>query len=332
MKTSLPSLRAAVAAVSFTFACAAAQAQSADAASYPTRPIRMVMPFAAGSGFDSIVRITCQKMGELLGQSVVVDNQGGAGGMIASAAVARAVPDGYTLIFHSVSTAAVLPAVYTNLKYDARSFVPVSLVSDYPLVMAVPPDVPAKNVAEFTALLKAKPNAYSYASSGVGTGLHLAAELYKSSAGVEIEHVPYKGTGPAEIDLLAGRTQMMFAALPSFSPKIKAGTLRALAVTTTTRSPTLPDVPTMIESGLAGFNVPFWNGIYAPPGTPKAIVDKLSAAAAKAMRDPATIAKLRELGANPIGSTPEELDKFWKEQLGLYQQIAQRANLRLTAQ
>lgn len=304
------------------------QAQGA----YPNKPIRMVMPFAAGSGFDSIVRITSQKMSEELGQQVIVDNQGGAGGTIASSAVSRAAPDGYTLIFHSVSTAAVLPAAYKDLKYDTRAFVPVSLVSDYPLVMAVHPDVPAKTVAEFTALLKARPDAYSYASSGIGTGLHLAAELYKISAGVEIQHIPYKGTGPAETDLLAGRTQMMFAAVPSFVPKIRAGTLRALAVTTTTRTPALPGVPTMIESGLAGYNVPFWNGIYAPPGTPKAIVDRIAATAAKAMRDPATQAKLRELGANPIGSTPEELDKFWKEQLALYEQIAQKANVKLTLQ
>lgn len=309
-------------------AAAGVQAQGA----YPNKPIRMVMPFAAGSGFDAIVRITSQKMSEELGQQVVVDNQGGAGGMIASAAVSRAAPDGYTLIFHSVSTAAVLPAAYKDLKYDTRAFVPVSLVSDYPLVMAVHPDVPAKTVAEFTTLLKAKPEAYSYASSGIGTGLHLAAELYKTGAGVEIQHVPYKGTGPAENDLIAGRTHMMFAAVPSFVPKIRAGQLRALAVTTTTRTPALPGVPTMIESGLAGYNVPFWNGIYAPPGTPKAIVDRISAAAAKAMRDPATMAKLRELGANPIGSTPEELDKFWKEQLTLYEQVAQKANVKLSAQ
>lgn len=309
-------------------AAAGVQAQGA----YPNKPIRMVMPFAAGSGFDAIVRITSQKMSEELGQQVVVDNQGGAGGMIASAAVSRAAPDGYTLIFHSVSTAAVLPAAYKGLKYDTRAFVPVSLVSDYPLVMAVHPDVPAKTVAEFTTLLKAKPEAYSYASSGIGTGLHLAAELYKTGAGVEIQHVPYKGTGPAENDLIAGRTHMMFAAVPSFVPKIRAGQLRALAVTTTTRTPALPGVPTMIESGLAGYNVPFWNGIYAPPGTPKAIVDRISAAAAKAMRDPATMAKLRELGANPIGSTPEELDKFWKEQLTLYEQVAQKANVKLSAQ
>ena len=309
-------------------AAAGVQAQGA----YPNKPIRMVMPFAAGSGFDAIVRITSQKMSEELGQQVVVDNQGGAGGMIASAAVSRAAPDGYTLIFHSVSTAAVLPAAYKDLKYDTRAFVPVSLVSDYPLVMAVHPDVPAKTVGEFTALLRARPEAYSYASSGIGTGLHLAAELYKAGAGVEIQHVPYKGTGPAEHDLIAGRTHMMFAAVPSFVPKIRSGQLRALAVTTTTRTPALPGVPTMIESGLAGYNVPFWNGIYAPPGTPKAIVDKVSAAAAKAMRDPATIARLRELGANPIGSTPEELDKFWKEQLALYEQVAQKANVKLSAQ
>jgi tripartite-type tricarboxylate transporter receptor subunit TctC len=304
----------------------AATAQSG----YPSKPIRMVMPFAAGSGFDAIVRITCQKMSEELGQQIVVDNIGGAGGMIASALVAKAPPDGYTLIFHSVSTAAVLPAAYSNLRYDTRSFVPVSLVSDYPLVMAVHPDLPAKTVPELTALLKSRPEAYSYASSGIGTGLHLAAELYKMNAGVDIQHVPYKGTGPAEVDLIAGRTHMMFAAVPSLVSKIRNGSLRALAVTTTTRSPALPGVPTMIESGLAGYNVPFWNGIYAPPGTPKAVVDRISAAAAKAMRDPATIARLRELGANPIGSTPDELDRFWNEQLGLYTKIAERANVKLT--
>ena len=323
-------LRALVAAALVaTTGTVSAQATNA-AAGYPSRPIRMVMPFAAGSGFDAIVRITCQKMGEELGQQIIVDNQGGAGGMIASAAVARAAPDGYTLIFHSVSTAAVLPAAYGNLKYDTKSFVPVSLVSDYPLVMAVNPEVPAKSVAELTALLKAKPDGYSYASSGVGTGLHLAAELYKMTAGVEMQHIPYKGTGPAEVDLLAGRTQMMFAAVPSLVPKIRAGSLRALAVTTTARSPALPDVPTMIESGVPGYNVPFWNGIYAPPGTPSAIVEKVSAAAAKAMRDPATMAKLRELGANPIGSTPAELDKFWQEQLALYTKIAAMAKVQLT--
>ncbi len=315
-------------AAAWLLAAGSALAQGA----YPSKPIRMVMPFAAGSGFDAIVRITAQKMSEDLGQQVVVDNQGGAGGSIASAAVARAAPDGYTFIFHSVSTAAVLPAAYKDLKYDTRAFVPVSLVSDYPLVMAVHPDVAAKTVGEFTALLKANPATYSYASSGVGTGLHLAAELYKSLAGVEIQHIPYKGTGPAETDLLAGRTQMMFAAVPSFVPKIRAGLLRPLAVTTTTRTPALPGVPTMVESGLAGYNVPFWNGIFAPPGTPKTIVDRIAASAAKAMRDPATQAKLRELGANPIGSTPEDLDRFWKEQLVLYEQIAQKANVKLTLQ
>lgn len=318
-------IRGCIVAAILPFAAASALAQG-----FPNKPIRMVMPFAAGSGFDTIVRITALKMSEELGQQVVVDNQGGAGGIIASQLVSRAAPDGYTLIFHSVSTAAVLPAAYSNLRYDTRAFVPVSLVSDYPLVMTVHPTVPAKTVSELSALLKAKPDGYSYGSSGVGTGLHLAAELYKMSAGVEIQHIPYKGTAPAEQDLLAGRTQMMFAAVPSSVAKIKDGRLRALAVTTTTRSPALPDVPTMIESGLAGYNVPFWNGIYAPPGTPKAIVDRISQAAANAMRDPATAAKLRELGANPIGSTPAELDKFWQEQLVLYARITDKANIKLT--
>ncbi len=300
---------------------------------YPSKPIKMVMPFAPGSGFDAIVRFTAQKLSEELGQPVVVENMPGAGGIVASQAVARAAPDGYTLIFHSVSSAVVIAKAYTNLRYDAvNGFAPISLISQYPLAMVVNPQVPAANVKEFIALLKANPDKYSYGSSGVGTGIHLAGELFKMQAGVDIQHIPYKGTGAASADLLANRIQMMFEAVPSSVGRVSTGQVRALAVTTTRRSPALPDVPTLIESGLTEFNIPFWNGIFAPAGTPKPIVDKLAAACAKVVRDPATIARFKELGAEGVGSTPEELNRFWKDQLELYGRIIAKSGVKLEMQ
>jgi tripartite-type tricarboxylate transporter receptor subunit TctC len=296
---------------------------------YPTKAIKMIMPFAAGSGFDAIVRFTSQKLGEELGQPVVVENQAGAGGIVASMAVSRAAPDGYTLIFHSVSSAVVIAKAYTNLKYDPAAFVPVSLISEYPLAMVVNPQVPATTLAEFIALLKANPGKYSYGSSGVGTGIHLAGELFKMQAGVDMLHVPYKGTGAAVSDLLANRIQMMFEAVPSAVGKVSTGQVRALAVSTTKRSAAFPNVPTMVEGGLKEFDIPFWNGIFAPPGTPKAIVDRLAAACAKVVRDPATVARYKELGADGVGSSPEELDRFWKSQLALYGKIVASSGVKL---
>jgi tripartite-type tricarboxylate transporter receptor subunit TctC len=300
---------------------------------YPTKPIKMLMPFAAGSGFDGIVRWTSQKLGDLLGQPVIVENLPGAGGIIASSAAARAAPDGYTLIFQSLSTAVVLAKAYAKLPYDpVGAFAPISLISQYPLAMVVHPSVPAKDVKEFIALLKANPNKYSYGSSGVGTGQHLAVELFKMLSGTEILHVPYKGTAPAATDLIAGRIHLMMEALPSTVPRLASGQVRLLAVTTTKRSPLLPDVPTLAESGLPEFDIPFWNGIYAPAGTPQAIIDKLAAACAKAVRDPATVARFKDLGAEGIGSTPEEFDRFWKAQLELYGKIVAKSGVKLEVQ
>lgn len=300
---------------------------------YPNKPVKVIVPFSAGSGFDTIARFTVQKLSENLGQSVFVENQGGAGGVIGSQIVARAPKDGYTLIFHSVSSAAANAQIYKNLGYDpVKDFQPISLISEYPLVMIVNPDVPAKTLPEFIALLKGAPGVHNYGSSGIGSGIHLAGELFRSLAQVEIEHIPYKGTAPAMADLLAGRIQMSLAAVPSAVDLINAGRLRALAVTTTKRSAALPDVPTMVESGLAGYDVPYWNGIYAPAGTSRPIIDRLAQASIKAVRDPATIQRFKELGADPVGSTPEELDRFWKEQLDLYGRIAKTANIQLNLQ
>lgn len=297
---------------------------------WPTRSIRMLMPFAAGSGFDGIVRWTSQRLTEELGQSVVVENMPGASGVIASAAAARAAPDGYTLIFQSLSSAVVIAKAYAKLPYDpVNGLVAVSLISQYPLVLIVHPSVPAKDIRDFIALLKANPNKYSYGSSGVGSGQHLAVELFKMLSGTEILHVPYKGTAPAATDLIAGRIHMMIEAMPSTIPRLGPGQVRALAITTSKRSPALPDLPTLAEAGLAGYEIPFWNGIYAPAGTPREIIDKLAAACAKVVRDPATVARFKDLGVEGIGSSPQEFDRFWKEQLALYGRIVATSGVKL---
>jgi len=302
-----------------------------DADSFPRQPIKLVVPFSAGGGIDMMARIAAEKMSVALGQNVVVQNQGGGGGVVASRSVVQAAPDGYTLIFHSVSSAVVNATVRKDLGYDpVKDFVPVSLVSQFPLVMIVNPDVPAKTVPEFIELLKKNPDTYSYGSSGIGSGIHLAGELFRKLAGVDIQHIPYKGTSSALTDVLAGRVAMLIDGVPPQVANIKSGQVRALAVTTTTRSEVLPDVPTMIESGLEGYDIPFWVAIYAPAGTPKPIVDKLSKAVNFAMHDPKSIERLKAVGAVGVGSTPEELDVFWKKQLQMYSDIVESSNIELS--
>lgn len=306
-----------------------ARAQDA-AASYPNRPIRLLVPFSAGGGIDLMARITSEKLSQVLGQPVVVENQGGGGGVVASRVVAKSPADGYTLVFHSVSSAVVNAQVYKDLGYDPTgAFAPVSLVAQFPLVMIVNKDVPAQNLKEFIALLKANPTKYSYGSSGVGSAIQFASELFRSMAGVQMQHVPYKGTSAALTDLLGGRIAMLIDGVPPQVENIKSGRVRALGVTTLQRSPALPQVPTLAEAGVPGYNIPFWVGIYAPSATPKPIVDKLSAAVAKAVHDPAAAARFKDTGAEPVGSTPQELDKFWKSQMQLYADIARDAHIKL---
>jgi len=301
--------------------------------SWPTRPIRMLMPFAAGSGFDTIVRFTCAKIGEDLGQPIIVENMPGAGGIIATQTAARATPDGYTMIFQSLSTAVVLAAAYPKLPYDPiGDFRGIVGVSQYPLIMITHPDVPAKNLKEFIALLKANPAKYSYGSSGIGTGQHLAVELFKMMAGVEMVHVPYKGSAPAATDLIANRIQLLIEAVPSSIPRIAAGQIRPLAVTTLKRTPALPDVPTADEAGVPGYELPFWNGIYTPAATPRPIIEKLAASATKILRQPATIQKFRELGAEDMNMTLEPFEKYWKEQIALYRKIVATSGVKLEMQ
>jgi tripartite-type tricarboxylate transporter receptor subunit TctC len=262
---------------------------------------------------------------------VVVENQGGGGGSIGVNQVVKAAPDGYTLLYHSV-TGIVNAAVAKDLPFDyLRDLVPVALVTRFAAVMVINPTVEAKNLKEFIALAKANPGKFSYGSSGAGTGIHLASELFKLRAGVDIVHVPYRGNAGVMPDLLAGRIQMLIDGVPPQVKNIEAGSVRALGVLSRTRTPALPDVPTMIEQGL-DYEVPYWTAVYAPAATPKPIVEKLSAEIAKAMKDGDLIAKLRNAGTEAVGSTPAEMDAFNRQQFQLYRQIVQDPNLKLGLQ
>ena len=312
--------------------CAAALPAAAQG-DYPAKPVHLVVPLAVGGGVDLMARITAQRLAEQFGRQVLVENQGGAGGTIAAAAVARAASDGYTLLFQSMSSAVVNAVVYSNLKYDTvNDFAPVTLVARFPLVAVVNPEIPAKDMREFVALLKANPGKYSYGSSGIGTIVHLAGELFKTIAQVDMVHVPYRGNSAVMADLFAGRVAMAIDGVPPQVSNIAAGKVRALAVTTTTRSPVLPNVPTMVESGLAGYDIPFWTAIFAPAKTPKAIIDRLASETAKAMRNPDSVQRLKDLGAEGVGSTPEELDRFWRQQLALYCKIVKDSGVKLELQ
>jgi tripartite-type tricarboxylate transporter receptor subunit TctC len=276
--------------------------------SYPSRPVTLVVPFAAGGSTDLIARIIAEKMTEDLGQTVIVENKAGAGGNIGAAAVATSDPDGYTILMGTIATHALNPAIMKDMPYDpVKDFAPISLLVLVPNVLEVNPALPVKSVQELIALLKSKPGEYSYASSGIGTPLHLSGELFKSLAGVDMVHIPYRGAGPALNDVVAGQVPIMFDNLPSSTQFIKAGTLRALAVTTKTRSASFPDLPTMEEAGVPGYETYTWNALFAPAGTPQAVVDRLNASAVKAVKDPALQPRLADLSATVVGSTADEL-------------------------
>ena len=289
---------------------------------YPSRPIKVVVPFAAGGGIDITARMATEKMSEVLGQQIVVQNQGGASGSIATSAVIKSDADGYTLLYHS-TTGTVHSAITEKLPYDwLQDLVPVSIITRFAPVMIISPTLPVKDMKEFIALLKANPGKYSFASSGAGSAVHLAAEFFKEKAGVNMVHVPYRGTVSGMPDLLAGRIAMMVDGVPPQAKNIQNGVVKAVAVTTGTRSPAIPDIPTMKEVGL-DFEVPFWTALYAPKNTPKAIVDKLAAAARKAMSDPAVVKRLSDIGTESVGSTAGELDALNQEQFKLYRTIVQ---------
>jgi len=274
---------------------------------YPVRPVTLVVPFPPGGGTDTGARIVAQKLGAKWGQTVIVENKGGAAGMIGADMVAKAKADGYTLLMGNIGTQAINPSLYPKMPYDAATaFVPITLVAELPLAMMVNPAVPAKTAREFIALAKSEPGKLSYSSSGAGGAPHLAAEMFKEATGTFIVHVPYRGGGPAIGDLLAGHVQLSFMTVLEASGHIKAGKLRALAVTGSKRVPALPDVPTLAEATLPGFNSISWIGILAPAGTPKEIVDKVSSDVREVLASDEVKLKLIELGAVPAGTTPAQ--------------------------
>ncbi len=293
-------------------ACAAAQAQS----QYPSRPIRMIVGFAAGGISDVLGRAVAAKMSTTIGQPVLVENKPGAGTTIAGDTVAKAAPDGYTIWLQDITTHAINATLYTKLPYDSiRDFTTVGLVASTPLMLVVHPSTPAKDVKELIALLQSAPGKYSYGSSGAGTIVHLASELFNSAEKLQVLHVPYKGSNPATQAILAGEVTYVFSTMPPAVTNAKAGKLRALAVTTPKRVSAAPDVPTMIEAGVPGFEVVLYSGVLGPKGMEPAVVRKLNAEFAKVVASEEIKAVFQKLGADAISSTPEEFHRMLEREI-----------------
>jgi tripartite-type tricarboxylate transporter receptor subunit TctC len=288
-------------------------AGGAQAHTYPSKPIRLVVPFPPGGTTDILARTVGQKMTEVWGQPVVIDNRPGAGGNIGSDQVAKAAPDGYTLLMGTISTHAINPSLYKKLPFDpVRDFAPVSRIGTLPNILIVHPSVPVTSVKELIELAKSKPGELNFASSGVGTSLHLSGELFNSMAGVKLVHVPYKGSSPALADLLGGQVKIMFDNLPSALPHVKAGKLKPLAVTSAKRATVLPEVPTVMESGLPGFEVTSWFAVFVPAKPPTEIVAKLNGEIVKILNSGDVKEKLAQIGVDPAPTTPEALAAFAK--------------------
>ena len=297
---------------------------------YPTKPIRLVVPFPPAGTTDILARAIAQRWTETLGQSVVVDNRPGAGGNIGADLVAKAAPDGYTLLMGTVGTHAINPSLYGKLPYDhVKDFTPVVLVAGVPNVLVVNPALPVQNVQELIAYAKANPAKLNFASSGSGTSIHLAGELFKVMTGVQMTHVPYKGSAPALQDLLGGQAQLMFDNLPSSLAPIRAGKLRALAVTSATRAPALSDVPTVAEAGVPGFEASSWFGVLAPAGTPAAIVTRLNAEAVKWLATPDAKEKMLANGANAVGGSPEDFAAFIQAETVKWAKVVKESGARV---
>jgi len=300
----------------------------AGAQDYPSRPVRIVVPFSAGGPNDIIARLVAHKLGEALGQQMVIDNRPGAGGNIGTDSVAKAPPDGYTLLSAGPGSLITNPLI-GKVPYDtARDFAPVSLMAGAPNVLVVHPSVPAKSVEELIALARAQPGRLNYASAGAGSNAHLAAALFAAMAGIELAHVPYRGTGPGLNDLAAGQVQLAIFGIPPVLPHVKRGALRALAVTGKRRSPELPEVPTVDEAGVPGYEVNPWYGLLAPAGTPAPIVVRLSAEVTRIVRATEMREKLAAQGAEAAGGTPEEFAAVIRADTALWTRVIREAGIK----
>lgn len=304
-------------------------AGAASAQEYPTRAVRLLVPFPPGGGSDTIARIVAQRFSELLGQQVVVDNRAGASGNIAGEMAAKAAPDGYTLLFGN-SSLAISPAVFSKLNYSpSRDLVAISLASQYPFVLVAHPALPVKTVKDLVALAKAKPGSLDYASSGAGTMSHMAMELLRLKTGVRITHLPYKGAAPQSVAVLTGEAQAAFVVLPVSVRHFKDGKLRGLGVAGPKRAEVAPDVPTMIEAGIAGHTAMQWNGLFAPAKTPQPVLDKLAKAWVSAVKSPEVSKRIIASGAEPGGNTATEFAAFVQEETEKWAQVAKASGTRL---
>jgi len=303
---------------------------SAAAQSYPSKPIRLIVPFAAGGGNDNIARLVGKRLTDRVGQPLVIDNRPGAGGVLGAELAAKAAPDGYTLFLGGVGSHAVNPNLIEKLPYDPiKDFAPVILLAQAPLILVVHPTVPARTFAEFVAYARNNPGKLNFASNGNGTSSQLAAVMFDSMAGAEMVHVPYKGLAPALTDLLSGQVQLMFSSVVAILPHIKSGKLRALAVTGAGRLPSLPEVPTIAESGFPGYEASSWYGILAPAGTPRDIVTKLNAELSKALAQPEVRNSLLADGAEPVGGTPENFAAYIRSEKERMGKLIRDAKIRL---
>lgn len=307
----------------------APQLSAAQGAAYPNKPVRLVVPAAPGGGADFLARIVSTRLQEQTGQSFVIDNRSGASGTIAADLTAKAAPDGYTMLLGQSTSMAIAPHLYQRLPYDTlRDLKPVTLVAEVPNILVVHPSVPANSVKELIALAKAKPGTLNFGSAGNGAPSHLAGEMFKSAAGVDIVHVPYKGAGPATNDLLAGQIQVMFAPMVAVLPQVKAGRLKALGVTSAKRSPAVPDLPTLAESGLSGFAIVSWCGFFVPAATPPSVVDRLHQETVKALKNKDTIDRFAKEGAEPEGNTPAEFAAYVQQEYARYAKLVKDNNIK----
>lgn len=308
----------------------AVMATSANAQTWPTKPIRYVVPFAAGGTTDILARTISEKLSVALGQPVIVDNKPGAGGGVGAAEVAKAPPDGYTILGGTISTHAINATLYSKLPYDpVRDFVAITLIARVPNMLVINNDIPAKNVAELIKLMKANPGNWNFASSGSGTSQHLSGELFKNMAGVEMQHIPYKGSPPALTDVMGGQVSMTFDNITTAWTLAKAGKLRAIAVTTAKRSSVAPDVPTLAESGLPGYEIGSWQGVFAPAGTPPDIVKRLNTEIVKIINMPDVQKRLLELGAEPVGNSSEEFTAFVKTEVVKWGDVVKKSGAKV---
>jgi len=322
-------LRALIAACLAAAATGYAQQTAKPGGVYPSKPVRLIVPFSPGGSNDIMARLAGQKLSESLGQQVVVDNRAGASGIVGTDIAAKAAPDGYTLLMMSL-TFAVNPSLYKKLPYDTeKDLAPVTLVASAPLMLVVHPSIPARSVQEFLAYARANPGKLNFGSGGPGTTPHLAGEMLKMMARVQMTHVPYKGGGPALADLMGGQIQLMLENIPSTLPLAKSGKLRALAVTGLKRSPLVPDLPTLDEAGLKGYEIVGWNGFFVPAGTPQNIVAHLHTLTVTALAQPDVKERLATLGAEGVGNSPDEFRAFVKAEIAKWARVVKAAGLKV---